>query len=113
VFGAILVGSREVLEGEHTPLALLAMAITGNNPSMRRSSSSSPELQAAIAEYMKGNPLYAGKGAAASRRGSQDFGQAVAAIAAARAAAAVSAGGSATSPVSDSSEEAVDAERGE
>lgn len=45
VFGAILVGSREVLEGEHTPLALFAMAATGINPNMRRASSGGVELQ--------------------------------------------------------------------
>ena len=34
VFGAILVGSRESLEGEITPLALLAMAVVGIQPKM-------------------------------------------------------------------------------
>jgi hypothetical protein len=39
VFGGILVGSREALEGEWTPMAMMAMGMTGIDPSLRRRNS--------------------------------------------------------------------------
>ena len=70
-FGAILVGSREVIEGEHTPLALLAMALTGINPALRRESTATVEIQEAVEQYIKSNPMFA-KLSAVSRRNSAD-----------------------------------------
>ena len=60
MFGAIIVGSREALEGEHTPLALVAMAMTGIDPSIRRSDSLM-DLEHAMGEFMKHHPDFMAK----------------------------------------------------